>query len=117
MKRVFFTTLLVLISTANLAFSCGYHDSPYGFSIPTYDLECIKNGGSYDKCYVDMSANNMDNEKLPLQRNPAGYNSFFSAKLNSNQVDTKTCDVDSDCGKGKICSWKMGYFGTCDESK
>ena len=59
----------------------------------------------------------IDNKKLPLQGSPAGYNSFFTAKLNSNQVDTKTCDVDSDCIKGKICSWKMGYFGTCDESK
>ncbi len=113
-KRVFFPIFLGLVSMANLALSCGFHDSPYGFSIPTYDLECIKNGGSYDNCYVTTGSNKTKNEKFPLQRNPATYNSFFASRLRSNQVDTAACDVDSDCSKGEICSWKMGYFGICD---
>ena len=116
-KRVFVGSFLVLISISNLALSCSFHSSTYGFSIPTYDLECIKNGNSYDKCYVGMSLNNVESETHSLRRNPNAYNSFFGSRLGSNQVDINPCDLDSDCSNGKICNWKMGYFGVCEESK
>ena len=116
-KRVLVGCFLILISISNLALSCGFHASTNGFSIPTYDLECIKNGNSYDKCYVGMSSNNMESETNSLRRGPTAYSSFLASRLRSNQVDINMCDLDSDCSNGKICSWKMGYFGVCKESK
>ena len=117
MKRVVVGSFLVLLSISNLALSCGFHSSTNRFSIPTYDLECIKNGNSYDKCYVGMSSNKMESETHFMRRNPTAYSSFLASRLRSNQVDVNTCDLDSDCSNGKICSWKMGYFGVCKESK
>ena len=116
-NRVFVGSFLVLMSISNLALSCGFHSSTYGFSIPTYDLECIKNGNSYDECYVGVSLNNMESDTHSLRRNPDADNSFFASRLGSNQVDINTCDLDSDCSNGKICNWKMGYIGICKEGK
>ena len=107
-NRVFVGSFLVLMFISNLALSCGFHSSTYGFSIPTYDLECIKNGNSYDECYVGMSLNNMESDTHSLRRNPTAYNSFFASRSGSNQVDITTCDLDSACRIGKICNWKMG---------
>ncbi len=116
-KRVLVGCFLILISISNLALSCGFHASTNGFSIPTYDLECIKNGNSYDRCYVGMSSNNMESKTNSLRGNPTAYSSFLASRLRSNQVVSNTCDLDSDCSNGKICSWNMGYFGVCKESK